>query len=92
MTLVLLCILSVCGNDPITGTRATAFNNDLCFNTARNLHVITMFHTAAFFILDGTISAGVIARHSMVEKQMYMHHVLGYMSLYLSLYFMGWVV
>ena len=90
--LVCLCIYSICGTDEITDERLTAFNSDQCFMTATNLHVWTMFHTAAYFVLDLIVSLVGVKRHNLLDKQMYIHHILGFTSFYFSLYFMGYLV
>lgn len=55
------------------------------------MHLLTMFHTCAFWIFDGWCMAVMIARHTVLDKQLYVHHVLAYVTFYGSLHFLGYV-
>ena len=74
-----------CGDDK------TVFNDMQCFDTPRNLHIICMCHTGAYFVVD-TVILVMMEGDLMSEIQMLAHHLLSMLNFYAGLVWMNFTI
>lgn len=86
---VVACSLSIWGMFWVCEDDVTVYNNFECFNTPRYIHIWCLVHSAAYFFVD-LIVWGLMRRGTSVDdKQMYVHHVLAFITFYLTICLMN---
>jgi hypothetical protein len=81
-------MFNACGGDK------TTFNDFECMDTPRNLHMVCVCHSGAYFLVDTGIMFFMSPNIKDVldDIQMYSHHILSVFNFYATLAFMNYTV
>ena len=85
-------ILATIGMFFVCGDDKNVFNDDVCLNTPRYIHIWALLHTTGYFIHDFYIQYFVVGGTSALDYQTYAHHIIGAVTFYQTLYFMDFMV
>lgn len=70
----------------------TVFNNDLCMNTPRYIHVWALLHSCGYFIVDFVFFFFLVGGRTTLDYQTYAHHIIATLTFYQTLYFMDFMI
>ena len=74
----------------ICGDGKTVFNNDICLNTPRYLHIWALVNTCGYFLADTFNIVVMIRTFDALDKQMIGHHVIALFTFLGTTAFMNW--
>ena len=78
----------VCGLGP-DGENVTVFNSSECFTTPRYLHIWAVFNSCGYFYVDFIYMCFIVAEHTALDVQLYVHHLITIGSFYLTVVLMS---
>jgi hypothetical protein len=76
----------------VCGDGKNVFNDDMCFNTVRYVHIWSLLNTCAYFFQDLFFYGIVIGDTSPMAYQTYAHHAVAILTFYETAYFMDWMM
>mmetsp|Transcript_4799 Transcript_4799/g.3294 ORF Transcript_4799/g.3294 Transcript_4799/m.3294 type:complete len:183 (+) Transcript_4799:232-780(+) len=86
---LIACSLSLWGMFWVCEDDQTVFNDFECLNTPRNIHIWCLVHSASYFLVD-LVVWGLMRRGTATDdKQMYVHHVLSFVTFYMTICLMN---
>jgi hypothetical protein len=78
----------VCGLGK-NGENITVFNSSECFSTPRHLHIWAAFNSCGYFYVDFVYLCFIVADHTALDVQLYVHHLMAIGSFYLTVVLMS---